>query len=933
MKFIFLQFRKTLVASCLILLGLTINAQTSFQWARSMGGSLNGDRANAIAVDASGNVYSTGAFQGVSDFDPGPGTFTLSSNGGYDIFISKLDANGNFVWAKQIGGTSFDFGRAITLDGTGNVNVAGAYQGTVDFDPNIGVNNLTSAGMNDAFVIKISPAGNLIWAKSMGGSNVEDLQGIAADASGNVFTTGYFNNTADFDPGIGTFTMTAVLGNADAFISKLDASGNFVWAKQFLAISSNAGANAFDIELDGAGNVITGGAFSGTRDFDPGAGTFTMAAINSDIFISKLDPSGNFVWAKNMGGPSGSNQVSGISSDAANNVYCTGYFQGTTDFDPGAGTFTIASLGAVDVFIFKLDASGNLGWAKQIGGTGSDQGKAIDVTPAGDVYTTGFFGNTVDFDPGVGTYTLSNIGGSGVFISRLDASGNFVWANAFGFSNAMGNGIALSPFLDVYTGGSYDQTTDFDPSAGTYTLTPSAGGGNDDIFIHKLGQTTCPTFSMNSSSSSFTLMCAITSQTLNAVNTNSTASVTYTWTAPSSATTTGASYVATAAGVYTVSASAPSTTCIVTQTLAIIQTTGNVAFNINTTGSTCNNNGSATVSVTGGTAPFTYTWSTGSNASNVSSLSPGTYSLIVKDANQCTNTNTFSILNTAATFSSVPICFVSVDSLSQYNVITWDKTMFPTADSFFVYREISTNNYQKICSQPYSTLSQFVDTVRAKYFPNTGDPNVGTYRYKMITRDNCGNYSTFSPYHNTIFIINSSGTFSWPQLYSIESAGNPVTAYILERDNFSTGVWTTVGSVAGTQSFIIDPNYSTYAATAIWRVKTQWSIACTATLKTSLGPSPSLSNRIKNNSLGIKDNKIDGLVTIYPNPSEGRFNFKFLDGNKVRVDIYNTIGEKVLSFEEVQDQLLVDMNTFSKGVYFANVCSEGKTGTIKLILQ
>ncbi|MBN8694169.1 MAG: T9SS type A sorting domain-containing protein [Bacteroidetes bacterium] len=911
---------------------LKINSQTTFQWAKNMGGP-SADRAYAIATDASGNVYTTGSFQGTSDFDPGVGIFNLTSTGSNDIFISKLDANGNFLWAKTIGSAGSDVGKGINIDGTGNINITGSFQGTVDFDPNTGTTNLTSFGSNDIFVLKLSPAGNLVWAKNMGGSSDDVGYSISADASGNVFTSGYFMSTADFDPAGTTYALNASGGNQDGFISKLDASGNFVWAKQIRGTGSSQQVFVNSITLDGAGNICVGGSFIGTVDFDPSATSSTITALNMDIYIIKLDASGNLIWTKTMGGVSGSNTANKVAVDAANNIYATGYFDQTTDFDPSVSAFTMTSAGAIDTYVLKLDASGNFVWAKRMGSSSSDEGKSIVISSAGEVYTTGYYSNNADFDPGVGTYTLSTIGGTGIFISKLDASGNFAFANGIGYAGASGYDISVSPFFDIYATGNFSQITDFDPSAGTYTLNSNGGGGSDDVFVLKLGQTACPTFSVNSSTSSFTLMCAITSQTLNAINTNSTASVTYTWTAPSSATTTGSSYVVTSAGVYTVSASAPSTTCIVTQTLAIIQTTGNVAFTINTTGSTCNNNGTATVSVTSGTAPFTYTWSTGSNTTTASSLAPGTYSLTVKDANQCTKTNTFSVINAAASFSSVPLCFVTVDSLSQFNVITWEKTLFPTADSFFVYRETSSNVYQLIKALPYSAFSQVTDTFRTMYFPSTGDPNIGTYRYKLMTRDSCGNYSTYSPYHNTIFIVNTSGTFSWPQPYSIEGQANPVSSYVLERDNLSNGTWTTIGSVAGTQSFVIDPAYTTYQSTASWRVRTLWSITCTPSQKSSSFNSKSYSNRLKYNTIGIKENSLDTYFIISPNPSSGLFNIQTALQDIYDVIVYNNIGQLVKQNTNLKGNYTFDLFGFAKGIYSIVIKTNGNYKTIKIVID
>lgn len=934
MKINFLQSKKALFNICLMICSFSfLNAQTNFQWAKNMG-SNSTDFGHAIAVDASGNAYTTGYFSGTADFDPGAGTYTLTSNGSNDIFVSKLDLNGNFVWAKKIGGTGNDIGRAIAIDGAGNISVTGSFFGTTDFDPNAGVTNLTSAGSNDIFVLKLNPAGNLVWAKNFGGTQDDKGYAIATDVSGNVFTTGYFMNTADFDPAATTYTMNGFGGNEDAFVSKLDASGNFVWAKQFNGTAGSPQLFGNGITLDASGNAYISGSFTGNVDFDPGVSTYTITAINMDAFITKLDGSGNFIWTKTVGGTGGSNTSNAITVDAANNVYTTGYFDLTTDFDPGAGSFPLTSFGGVDIFILKLDPSGNFTWAKKMGGPQGDQGKSIVVSNTGDVYTSGYFNTSGDFDPGAGTYTLTSLGGNTAFVSKLDASGNFIWANGFGYSSSVGFGLALSSVFDLYLTGNFSQTTDFDPGSGVYNLTPTGGSGNDDIFVLKLGQSICPTFSVNSSTSNFTLMCSITSLTLNAVATSTLSGQTYTWTAPSSSINTGSGYIASAAGIYTITSSVASNTCVVTQTISIIQTTGNVSFNINTTGSTCNNNGTATVSITSGTPPYTYTWSTGSNASTVSGLAPGNYTLTVKDANQCSATNTFVLNNAAATFSSIPICFVTVDSLSNYNVITWDKTLFPTADSFFVYRETGTNVYKKIAGQPYSTLSQFIDTVRTLYFPNTGDPNVGTYRYKLKTRDSCGNYSDYSPYHNTLYTVNNNGTFTWSQLYTIEGDPNPVLSYVLERDNLSNGNWQAIGSVSGTQQFIIDPNYASYASTASWRIRTQWAINCAATQKTTNIPSLSYSNRIKNNAIGIKEKEANNCFEIYPNPSNGLFTVQFKTKDKTTLAIYNITGEKIFVYEnENGNQLNIDLSKHASGIYFVALQINSKVVTRKIVIQ
>ncbi len=203
--------------------------------------------------------------------------------------MSKLDASGNFVWAKQMGVTGSSGGTSITIDGLGNVYTLGGFGGTVDFDPGASTFNLTSAGSNDIFVSKLDISGNFVWAKKMGGNNFDWGTSMVIDGSSNIYTTGKFVGTADFDPGAGIYNLTSSSGNADIFVSKLDASGNFIWARQMAGagISNSIGTS---IALDGSSNIYTTGYFEATIDFDSGAGTFNLTSMgNDDIFVHKMD--------------------------------------------------------------------------------------------------------------------------------------------------------------------------------------------------------------------------------------------------------------------------------------------------------------------------------------------------------------------------------------------------------------------------------------------------------------------------------------------------------------------------------------------------------------------------------------------------------------------------------------------------------------------
>ena len=459
-----------------------------FVWANAVG-STSSDQAADVTTDSAGNVYTTGSFSGTVDFDLGPGVTNLTSPSGFGMFVTKVNSSGLLIWARSIlNGGSFGSAspKSIAVDSAGNVLTTGLFQGTVDFDPGVGVTNIASSVDIDAFVSKLDSSGNFAWARSVGGGGpsvqVDQGTGIAADSSGNVYTTGYFTGTADFDPGSGT-TQLVSAGVSDVFVWKLNSAGIFQWARRM-----GGGGNDIStgIAIDASGNVHTTGYFYGTADFDPGAGVRELTSngsIVNDVFVSKLSSSGTYLWARQLGG-SASDTGTSIAVDALGNVYTAGDFNGTADFDPGAGVNNLASAGDDDVFVSKLDSSGNHVWARRMGGSDGDFPTDIALDSAGNAHITGYFSGTADFDPGVGINSLTSAGGSDAFIFNLDASGNHLWARSFGGNDIdAANGIALDFAGNIHVAGSFFETVDFDPGFGTAHRTSA---GSFDAFTLKL---------------------------------------------------------------------------------------------------------------------------------------------------------------------------------------------------------------------------------------------------------------------------------------------------------------------------------------------------------------------------------------------------------------------------------------------------------------
>jgi uncharacterized repeat protein (TIGR01451 family) len=326
---------------------LKLDPAGNFMWVNTIGGTYS-TSAVSISVDNLGNVYSAGSFAGTVDFDPSPAISNLTALGSSDIYIQKLSTNGAFLWAKNMGGSGLNHVKSIAVDHLGNVLSTGHFIGTIDFDPGSGGNNLTAVGNYDIFIQKLDPNGNLLWVKSMGGTNLDQGEAIAVDLSGNIYSTGRFAGTVDFDPGPNVYNLTTTLPNI-TYIQKLDPNGNFIWTK-----SLNGMSWGFSLALDNFGNVYSTGRFYGLVDFDPSPAILNLTSLGtSDIYIQKIDPLGNLLWVKSIGGTN-EDWPSSITVDDSRNIYLTGWFEGTVDFDPNFSLKYSTSHGNSDVFVQKL---------------------------------------------------------------------------------------------------------------------------------------------------------------------------------------------------------------------------------------------------------------------------------------------------------------------------------------------------------------------------------------------------------------------------------------------------------------------------------------------------------------------------------------------------------------------------------------------------
>ncbi|MCB0854588.1 MAG: SBBP repeat-containing protein [Bacteroidetes bacterium] len=456
----------------------SISYSQTFEWAVRMG-NIGFEKIGNIKVDKWGNLYTIGTFQSAADFDPGYDEKILTPKGAEDIFIQKLDLYGNLLWAKSLGGESHepyismelddlgyvyvsgvfagkaDFGlnsnrsadldvfllkltqdgdllwakswggssetegRDITIDKNSNIYLTGSYSGRINSNPGSGSDDFVASAGPNMFILKLDSDGNFIWAKDINASKTITGNSITTDESANVYLTGNYIGRVDFNPDsdLNNDILDTKSYN-NAFILKLNSEGNFSWVSG--VGGENGSERSYSIVVDEEGNSYTIGYFSDTLAFNSQSGQEPIIPVGSDdIFVQKLDPAGNLLWVKAMGG-----QMRDIGFDIAVDkqgyIYTTGIFYDTVDFDPNAGINEKNSVGAGDIFIQQLNPDGQLLFVESLGSENGDAGHAITVDNWGNIYTAGVFRREIDFNPDSSLTNILSAGTSdNIFILKL----------------------------------------------------------------------------------------------------------------------------------------------------------------------------------------------------------------------------------------------------------------------------------------------------------------------------------------------------------------------------------------------------------------------------------------------------------------------------------------------------------------------------------
>jgi hypothetical protein len=447
----------------LVIVYLTTNAQApSWAWAKGAGGAFS----YGIATDTLDNVYVTGNYDKDSITF---GNFTLI-NAGDSGAVSSNRLDFFIVKYDASGNVLWAKSAGGTGDDSGQsiaTDAAGNIYVTgyfISSSITFGTTTLTNAGSNDIFVVKYDAQGNVLWAKREGGAFGDRAFGISTDASNNVIVTGYYCNQITF----GSYSINNPGFNNSMFVVKYNSSGNALWANGSLCTGFNSGAST---TTDASGNVYVTGFYSASS-ITFGTTTYTNAGAR-DMFTVKYNDAGVLQWAKHAGG-TGNESGYGIKSDLNGNVYVTGYFNSPSII---IGADTLTNYGINDIYLIKYDVTGNELWYKAAGNSGEEQALSITSDSLGNVYIIGF---TSSPSLSFGTVTLTNNGTNFIFVAKYDAFGNTIWVkeaegNNFGF----GQGITLDSFGNLFVTGTYSSSITF----GTYPLSfPGVG-----LYVAKLG--------------------------------------------------------------------------------------------------------------------------------------------------------------------------------------------------------------------------------------------------------------------------------------------------------------------------------------------------------------------------------------------------------------------------------------------------------------
>ncbi|MCX4239576.1 nucleotide-binding protein [Paraliomyxa miuraensis] len=387
-------------------------------WARLFGDP-DDQAMRSVAVDHdTGNIYSFGDFEGVVSFGGDPLIAALSVPPKQDLVIAKHDLYGNPIWSRGFGDSSTQIAQEMAIDDDGNLVFVGRMYGTID----LGGGTLHASGGNDIIVFKLDGAGNHVWSRIFGGNEPDRAARMAFDADGNVIITGAFTGKAEF----GEYEVES-WGQRDAFVAELDR--NTGEPTFFMQIGAEGDDYGFGVDVDQDGDVVIAGRFGAPLEL---GGHMLTHAGDLDIYLARLDETGDVLWAESFGG-SGKDEVHDLRLQQNGDIVLLGAISDSVDFGGGS----LVSAGVRDVFLATFDDQGSHSWSVSYGDAadqfetdGTESWLSMDLDASGNIYIGGTLYGVLDF--GGGEQLVANGDKSDVFHAKFDASGDYIGGRSFG---------------------------------------------------------------------------------------------------------------------------------------------------------------------------------------------------------------------------------------------------------------------------------------------------------------------------------------------------------------------------------------------------------------------------------------------------------------------------------------------------------------------
>lgn len=372
------------------------NSTGQLLWTKQLGG-LGDDLGKAIAINDNGALFITGHYRNTLYYD----NDSLVSTGNTDVFVAKLDLQGNVVWIKSIGTTGFETGSSIACDALGNSYIVGTFEDSLNIDNQ----NLQSYGSLNNFIIQLSPSGNLVWHNSLGTPTFDNLKDIQLDANGNIYIVGYFRNVL-----LGTLGQLNSSGDQDALLLKLNANGQALWWKNLGGTFADFG---FALEV-APPYIYWTGVHQDTMLVN---GLNQVSEGEFDAFLIQADLQGNTHWIQQVGGLDDSKAFD-LATTSDGRIYLAGYFEGTAKWANDSFSSRTPRHVPSDVFISEYDSNGNYIAVQTFQGAMTDFATGIAVLDS-NFYVAGVCQDSIYFDS---VLEISQALSTDIFIAKYHKS-------------------------------------------------------------------------------------------------------------------------------------------------------------------------------------------------------------------------------------------------------------------------------------------------------------------------------------------------------------------------------------------------------------------------------------------------------------------------------------------------------------------------------